>query len=328
MDCPHYDKVDSRILIIKLGAIGDVIRTTPLLRRFKKEFPGAEISWLTHSPDIIPASVDQIFTYTCPDLEIIKATPYDILINLDKDREACALVPALNAHVKYGFTLKEGKCFPISKTAEAKWLTGLFDDENINNKKSYLQEIFEICGFEFKGEEYWLDVPGKQTWSFPSNQKIIGLNTGCGPRWETRIWPDDHWVDLIKLLKQAGYSPLLLGGEIEHKKNSRIAEQSEALYLGYFSLPEFIDLVNHVDLMVTAVSLAMHVALGLKKNIVLLNNIFNKHEFELYGRGIILEPPVECKGCFLGQCPKPCLDMIEAEEVYQALDNLLNAQTG
>ena len=34
--CNSYDKIQTRILIIKLGALGDVIRTTPLLERFKK----------------------------------------------------------------------------------------------------------------------------------------------------------------------------------------------------------------------------------------------------------------------------------------------------
>ena len=34
-ECKYYEKIDKNILIIKLGAIGDVIRTTPLLRRLK-----------------------------------------------------------------------------------------------------------------------------------------------------------------------------------------------------------------------------------------------------------------------------------------------------
>ena len=37
--CPVYAPVTQRILIIKLGAIGDVIRTTPLLRRLRAERP-------------------------------------------------------------------------------------------------------------------------------------------------------------------------------------------------------------------------------------------------------------------------------------------------
>ena len=38
------------------------------------------------------------------------------------------------------------------------------------------------------------------------------------------------------------------------------------------------------------VSMALHVALGLKKKVVLFNNVFNSKEFELYGLGEIVEP--------------------------------------
>jgi len=42
--CDYYDKTDGRILIIKLGAAGDVIRTTPLLFPISQQYPNAKIS--------------------------------------------------------------------------------------------------------------------------------------------------------------------------------------------------------------------------------------------------------------------------------------------
>ncbi len=36
-DCPSYQAIETRFLIFKLGAIGDVIRTHPLLRKIRKE---------------------------------------------------------------------------------------------------------------------------------------------------------------------------------------------------------------------------------------------------------------------------------------------------
>jgi heptosyltransferase-2 len=53
-DCPVYEPVTKRILLIKLGAIGDVIRTTPLLRRLRQEYPSCYITWLTLTPAILP----------------------------------------------------------------------------------------------------------------------------------------------------------------------------------------------------------------------------------------------------------------------------------
>jgi heptosyltransferase-2 len=59
--CEHYDRLTSRILIIKLGAIGDVIRTTPLLHRLKHEFPQHRSGGLRYSEVTIPGGC-------CPEL--------------------------------------------------------------------------------------------------------------------------------------------------------------------------------------------------------------------------------------------------------------------
>ncbi len=317
-DCADYAPMKERILIIKLGAAGDVIRTTPLIHRIDKEFPDAELHWLTHSPEIVPSRVDRIFRFKPEDIEIIKSTEYDILYNLDKDGEACALASSVHAAVKKGFTLKNGRCAPIDIGAKDKWLTGLFDDVNLMNQKSYPQEIFEICGFNFQGEEYILEVKTLRDWN------IGGIVTGCGSRWTTRFWPDDHWIKLAKLLKEEGYQVLFLGGEQEHEKNKMLSKQSGALYPGHFDLPEFIDLINQCTLVVTAVTMALHIALGLKKKVVLFNNIFNDREFELYGRGIILQPPRECTGCYRTVCGDPCMELIEPEKVKDIIKELLS----
>ncbi|HEX9934575.1 MAG TPA: glycosyltransferase family 9 protein [bacterium] len=320
--CAFYEPTRERILIIKLGAIGDVIRTTPILRRLKAEYPDAAVHWMTHTPEVVPGSVDRVYLFRAEDLETVKATPYDFLFNLDKDREACALANVVQAKEKKGFVLKDGQCWPLDEPARRKWITGLFDDETRKNDKSYPREIFEICGFEYEGEEYILDAPPTREWTLPEGQTVIGLNTGCGSRWRTRLWPEPYWIDLAKRLVAAGYTVIFLGGEQEHEKNRRLSKASGAQYLGHFPLPVFMDLVNQCHLIVTAVTMALHIAIGLKKKIVLFNNIFNRHEFELYGRGIILEPDKECKGCYLNDCEESCMDRIKPDAVFESVNGL------
>ena len=78
-------------------------------------------------------------------------------------------------------------------------------------------------------------------------QTIIGLNTGCGERWKTRLWPKEYWIELIKDLEQQGYFCLLMGGSQEDKMNIYYAQQTNASYLGHFSLEEFIAMTNNID---------------------------------------------------------------------------------
>jgi heptosyltransferase-2 len=69
----------------------------------------------------------------------------------------------------------------------------------------------------------------------------------------------------------------------------------------------------------------MHIAIGLGKRLVLMNNIFNRHEFHLYGKGEVIQPPgLECLGCFKQRfddnCPVAnCMDLIKPELVAAAV---------
>jgi ADP-heptose:LPS heptosyltransferase len=323
-DCPYYDPVQQRILIIKLGAIGDVIRTTPLLTKLKSAYPHAEIWWLTQWPQVLPNRVDHILSFTPHNVMMLQAMHFDILFNLDKEKEACAVCEMLDAEQKKGYTLRAGKCVPIDAAAEHKYLTGVFDDVSKQNTKSYQEEIFEMCGYRFEGEEYLMPEVPRYTWKLPKEKTIVGLNTGCGGRWTSRLWPEAYWVALAKKLKKKGLVPLLLGGEQEHKKNLKLAKQSGALYLGHFPMTQFMDEIQQCDLIVTAVTMALHLAIGYKKKVVLFNNIFNKHEFELYGRGEILEPEFECDCYYSPTCPNQCMQYLSVERVYETCLRLLS----
>ncbi len=324
-DCKYYDRVGKKILIIKLGALGDVIRTTTLLRRIKQVDPASEIWWLTLSPDVLPKNIDVILPFTAQSLATLSGVTFDTIYNLDKEKEACALVATLSARVKKGFTLRDGKAVPVDADAEHKYLTGVFDDLSKANTKSYQEEIFEICGYKFSGETYMMPELMKFEWKLPSKKRIVGLNTGCGGRWTSRLWPEKYWVSLAKKLKKAGFVPLLLGGEQEHKKNLSLAKQSGALYLGHFPLKQFLSEMNQCELVVTAVTMGMHFAIGLEKKIVLFNNIFNKHEFELYGKGEILEPDFDCDCFYAPVCPNNCMQYLSVEKVYNSCIKLLKA---
>lgn len=326
--CPSYSPVGTRILIIKLGALGDVIRTTPLLVKLKSLYPDAHVTWLTLSPAILPKNeIDVIYSLDEISLFNISHASYDIAINLDKEEEACKLLTRVEAGTKYGFTWENNHISVTDPAAEHKLLTGLFDQLSQQNTKSYLQEIFEICHLEFQGEDYLINLNGElsakwaKEFAALTDKPLIGLNTGCGPRWNTRLWPVEYWKELALLLKDAGYFPVFLGGELEHEKNVMLSQETGAYYPGYFSLEEFIALTNNTDLVLTQVSMMMHIATALKKRMVLMNTIFNKHEFELYNRGEIVGPPQDCI-CFYGNTclrGQSCMHDIRPQNVFEAI---------
>lgn len=328
-NCSQYNPVSKKILIIKLGAIGDVIRTTPLVTKFRTLYPHCHITWLTLSPNVLPEEhINVIYKPDAVSIMILQNEEFDIAINLDKDKEACILLTEVHATLKYGFIWKQGHIDIATQNAKHKLITGLFDQYSKENTKSYLEEIFEICHLQFDFEEYliktdktYINKWQKEISKISDGKIVVGLNTGCGERWKTRLWPKDHWIKLIDELSKLNYFCLLLGGEVEHELNKSYAQQTKAFYPGHFSLEEFIALCSSCDIIVTQVSMMMHIATALKKQMILFNNIFNKHEFELYGRGVILEPVSGCD-CYYGNTctrEKSCMNDIFVDTV---IDNI------
>jgi ADP-heptose:LPS heptosyltransferase len=328
-DCSFYTPISKRILIIKLGALGDVIRTTPLLTKYKELYPNAHITWITMSPAILPATeIDVILKWDASAIFIAQHSKYDIAINLDKEIEACLLLRETTADVKYGYTWENDQIAPASPKAIHKLMTGFFDQISQPNTKSYLEEIFDICELEFNQEEYLihLDAEKSHQWKAMLHERaegrtIVGLNTGCGPRWNTRLWQDASWTELAKKLREAGFFPVFLGGELEHERNTKMAHASESVYPGHFPLQEFIALTSACDIVVTQVTMMMHIATALQKKLVLCNTIFNDHEFELYGRGVLVSPPTPCKCYFGNTCvdETPCMYAITPDDMFAAV---------
>jgi len=326
--CEYYDPISENILVIKLGAAGDVLRTTPLLHKIKADHPAARIWWLTQSPDLVPRThVDRILKWTPENIETLGALDFSLLINLDKDHFACALANRLAAKEKQGYLLTPlGVTKPANEAANFKYLTGIFDDISKANTRSYMDEMFEICGYTFSGEKYILDAPKDTAFADVDTSKpIVGMNTGAGIRWTSRLWATSSWAELAKKLHAEGYNVILLGGPDEDERNREIERLAggAAKYLGHFPLTQFIGLVNKCTLLISGVTMAFHIGLALEKRIVLINNIFNKHEFgDLYGQGEIVEPDKECICYFRGTCINKeyfCLEHLPVEKVFGAV---------
>lgn len=328
--CTHYEPLQTRILIIKLAALGDVIRTTPLLAFFRKKYPNAHITWMTQSPEILPKDqIEQILPFNAMSVFLLENSLFDVAVNLDKEAEACVLMAKVEAREKYGYTWEDHAVAPCTSAAEHKLMTGFFDQLSKENTKSYLQEIFEISHATFNFEPYAIQLNQAKYshWQKILDEKregkqVVGLNTGCGPRWNTRLWKDEYWVALAMTLRKQGYYPMFLGGELEHSKNVSLSEKAGVFYPGHFDLETFISLTNTCNIVVTQVTMMMHIATALQKKMVLMNTIFNPHEFELYGRGVIIGPPSPCQCYYGNECVRgaSCMNDIDPQTVFHGIN--------
>ncbi|HMJ08783.1 MAG TPA: glycosyltransferase family 9 protein, partial [Pyrinomonadaceae bacterium] len=117
-----------RILIVKLGAIGDIIHTLPALTAIRRAFPAAEIGWVAEmrSAEILrghPAidslieidtkqwrselKAGQFFSGVGKQLSGLRRANYEIAIDFQGLLKSAAIAKASGASQRWGFSRKD-----------------------------------------------------------------------------------------------------------------------------------------------------------------------------------------------------------------------------
>ena len=101
------------ILIIKLGAIGDVIRTTSILPGLKNKYKNCKIDWATkkESFDVLRNNnlINEVFLIDKNTENKLRQKKYNLIISLDDDYEACELATKVNSKKIVGSYLASNK---------------------------------------------------------------------------------------------------------------------------------------------------------------------------------------------------------------------------
>jgi heptosyltransferase-2 len=332
----------SSTLIIKLSALGDVLRTTSILKGLKIKYKNSSISWLTKSEakDLLLNNDLIEKAYTIENKEELPNS-FDLVINLDEEEEAAKLATDLGKEV-VGVFFKDGNLTYTENTSS--WfdmgLTSRFGKDKADrlkksNKKTYQQIISKILGIE--ENEPTLNL-GKKNLEFADNFKaksnikeddlVIGVNTGSGKRWPLKSWAVDKTAKLIdELGEKLGAKIILFGGTEELSRNKTILEKTKASVIDAGcdnSLLDFAALIDLCDILVCSDSLAMNIAIASKKKVVALFGPTSAAEIELYGRGKKIVSPIDCYCCYKKSCDKKpsCMDLISVDNVFNAVREL------
>jgi len=340
-DCSYYQPIKFKILIVKLDAVGDVLRTTSILKPLKKEYPDCYIEWCTryNSLELFKNNsiVDEVITVEDDALFRINAEQYDIVINLDTSKISSAIAANVFAKEKFGFILNKNGFVESTSTSAQQWLEmSAFDDVKRENKKSYQQIMYEILSLDLPVEPPMIHISDKEKEKISAkefvknlNQKkpVIGLNVGVGTKWPSKGWPLIRWQELIEKIGNEKYNLLLLGGPEEVVITNQLKNNfNYVINTGCDnSLLEFAAIVDLCDLVITADTMALHIATALEKKIIALFGSTSANEIELYGKGIKLNSKDGCKCYYKKYCTEDvsCMEKITSEMVIEAIDLLL-----
>ncbi len=337
-DCPRYAPFGTRILIIKLAAMGDVLRTTPLLRGLRRLHEDCHITWLTEA-SVIPMlkgipEIDRLLPFTLETALQLTTESFDRLLCFDKEPKATALAMKVRAMKKAGFGMNEyGGVMPLNAESEYTFELGINDHLKFRqNRKTYPELIFDCAGLPYREPQEYLitDLAEEIDWArgYLSGMGVgleglkVGLNTGAGDVFATKKWTEEGYARLAdKLEEEMGAKVLLLGGPAERERNERIAATARhsprETGTGH-PIRRFSGIVGNCDLLVTGDTLAMHIAIALKVPVLAILGPTCHQEIELYGRGSMIVSDFDCSPCYLGACTKPttCMDAISADAVF------------
>lgn len=343
-DCKYYNPAGKRILIIKLGSRGDVLRTTPILRGLKDKHKDAHISWLVSkdSSGILKGNpyIDKILIYNFDTLPFLMVKEYDLLINLDLSFDSSSVATIVRADEKRGFGLNSRGDITCFDRTSHQWYDMSFSDEmKKKNVRTYQDIMCDIVRIKPKRYEMILGLSDEERAfgrEFLIEKKLrepsykIGINTGAGNRWPLKKWTIDGYASLIsRISQQLNAKMLLLGGRLEEGRNRKLLDMFPDILVDTGTgntLRQFIALIAVCDLVVCSDTLAMHIAIALKKKTVVLFGPTSAAEIDLYKRGKKILPPMDCVNCYRNTCEKlpNCMENIDADTVFEAVRRLYN----
>ena len=331
------------ILIIKIGALGDVLRTTCILPGLKNKFPDAVIHWIT-APGAEPLLsynplIDHVILQKeATDNNRTVLPDYDLVINLDDDQWACDLSVTIEARNFVGAYSRLGEIEYTPDSAD--WfdmsLVSRFGKRQADrlkkrNRRTYPEILFSILGIKdacsslIIPEQYRDRAKFFSRDHFVLNHPVIGLSTGAGRRWRFKQLSEKKTALLAEYSSKT-FSPniLLLGGQAEKERNRTIEDLARCSVINSGNdhcLLAFSALVELCDLVVTSDSLTLHIATALKIPAVTFFGPTSAHEIDLFGQGEKIIPDIPCICCYLTDCDiRPtCMDKISIEAIGSSM---------
>lgn len=347
-ECPSLAPVHQRILLVHLGALGAVVRSTGLLKAIHAKHPGAHLTWVTQSPAhhllMHNARIDRVLTTDNKDLLKLKALEFDVAYIVDKSLEASGVLAHTKARQVFGFIADpcSGAILPATAAAQELWNLGLNNELKFyHNEKSELQltvEALELPSLK-KDEGYYLPLKDEeqrvvyerqQAWSQSGKKKILGINTGCSDVLAAKkLTVEAHRQLIGKFLRSKDVQIVLLGGPEDRERNQAIAmnlpvissETNKGLRDGLIS-------VAACDAVFTGDSLGMHMALSQKIYTLAWFGPSCSQEIDFFGQGEAILTTANCSPCWKRTCQKTtmCYDLLDLDDVFRRLHRRLSCQ--
>jgi ADP-heptose:LPS heptosyltransferase len=351
------------VLIIKMGALGDVVMATPMLTALHEAFPGIRVTWMVeekHAPilqahpmidRVIPVNsgrwrrhlrklrpVPWFRQWRAMMADVLQGGPVDALICCHPEEVVWA---AFGSGVRQRVALFTGT---HPRTTRRLYTHAVAPPDGVvtHGTRQYLLATRALgcadAGFALTLGQTADETPFFQR--FASEHNLTSESPICllSPftTWENKTWEAERWADVAeRIVRVYDAQVVITSGSAEAAQarllvDSVAADVRPSVFLaGNTTIREFVALIRNADVVVGCDSSAMHIAAAVGTPFVTLFGPTDVDEIApLAAVGIALRRPVACSPCRAPRCANPefkaCMLQITAEDVTAAVGRTLS----
>ncbi|MGH9312716.1 MAG: glycosyltransferase family 9 protein, partial [Vicinamibacterales bacterium] len=269
----------NRILIVRLGSLGDIVHALPAVAALRRAWPDARIDWLVDAQhrellDLVPA-IDDAVVLRAPTLRgwldvtrALRAQKYRVAIDLQGLLKSAVLARASGAPRVVGFSIWHLR----ERTARPFYSETAAPDEALHVVRKNLALVAAL-GVPAERLEFPLDA--RESPALADVRRVAGggpfalVNPGAA--WPNKRWPPDRFGALAAILRHRfGLTPFVLWGPGEEPLARAVAGASNgtALVAPRTTISDLVELSRAASLMISGDTGPIHIAAAVGAPIV------------------------------------------------------------
>ena len=349
----------NRLLVVRLGSMGDIIHTLPAVTALRRTLPEATIGWIVEErwaellctlpePRSGPRSpcrplVDRLHTVNTKSwrkslfatqtweqvaagISELRAQQYQVAVDFQGAIRSALFARWSGAHVVCGFAQPRENIASMFYTRQTIPRYGHIVEQNLSLAEAVVQRSLEIPKIEFP-----LDQAVSQQVNSRLQQDGMGLvllNPGAG--WGAKQWPAERYGEVARKLAEQGLTSVINFGPGEEALAQGVESSSGGVAKRICcSITELIALTRRARLFIGGDTGPMHLAAALGIPVVAIfgptdparNGPFNT-------RSIVLRSPQSPTTHSRTSQPDPGILQISSDEVVDAARQLLRGACG
>jgi len=347
-----------KILVLRLSAAGDVIRTLPAVKALKEHAPSSSITWVVEEPS-------QTFLESQPEVDSVILFPRKrwtkgikslrtIWQTIGEMRRFIAGLRKRKFDVVLDFhgILKSGLLsflsgsrkrigYDRSSTREGNFLFSNVKVRLPKKKISRFERNFALLrgvGLEVRDVKYSLYIPPAdreyvasflKSSATPLKRPLIAIHPGTSVKALFKRWPPDQYARLAdRLVRELSATVLFTWGteELEWVENiRREMEQPSLLGPKTESLTQLGEVYRQCDLYIGGDTGPMHIASLMGIPVAVIYGPTDPIENEPFGDHVKIRKEVGCNPCHDYSCKELfCVKAVSADEVFKATKEILS----